>query len=350
MRCRGVEPREDGRVQPGRSLGSMGVHAASPDAASNYWHWARSSCWRTTSSRPRRTLVSRPSGSIAAQSAALLTTRDGPEVSLEQHVRMRRAQGQTVTIVDSGSREAGQPCFDFTTEAICSRTQTSIGRTTRPNPTSSATSGRRTPRSVTSGRRSRSRHVLPVDELIGDIKADQLPPVTWITPRYEVSEHPQYNFCLGEVVDAGDRRNHAGRCGRTRPSSSPGTTTAATIREAPPRIAASGSGSSRSSRHLALCRRGVIDHHLGEFSSVLPASSKGRAWAAHAPRPRRDGSLLRLRLSQPPRPQIRCLFAPTASPEVGVSSLPRSAGQGAVKSLPQAGSGRDQGIVGRDRP
>ena len=25
-----------------------------------------------------------------------------------------------------------------------------------------------------------------------------MPPVTWISPRYEVSEHPQFSFCAGE--------------------------------------------------------------------------------------------------------------------------------------------------------
>ena len=34
-----------------------------------------------------------------------------------------------------------------------------------------------------------------------------LPPVTWITPRFEVTEHPEFNFCHGEnwsteVIDA----------------------------------------------------------------------------------------------------------------------------------------------------
>jgi phospholipase C len=38
----------------------------------------------------------------------------------------------------------------------------------------------------------------PVDDLIRDIRADRLPPVTWITPRFELSEHPEYNFCHGE--------------------------------------------------------------------------------------------------------------------------------------------------------
>ncbi len=36
---------------------------------------------------------------------------------------------------------------------------------------------------------------------------NELPPVTWITPRFELSEHPEFNFCHGEnwstkVIDA----------------------------------------------------------------------------------------------------------------------------------------------------
>ncbi|MGQ0671198.1 MAG: alkaline phosphatase family protein, partial [Actinomycetota bacterium] len=41
-------------------------------------------------------------------------------------------------------------------------------------------------------------HVFPVDQVIDDIRAGRLPPVTWITPRFELSEHPEYNFCHGE--------------------------------------------------------------------------------------------------------------------------------------------------------
>jgi phospholipase C len=51
------------------------------------------------------------------------------------------------------------------------------------------------------------RHVRPVDSVLGDIRAGALPPVTWITPRFELSDHPGENFCHGEnwttqVVDA----------------------------------------------------------------------------------------------------------------------------------------------------
>jgi phospholipase C len=50
-------------------------------------------------------------------------------------------------------------------------------------------------------------HMFPVDDVVTDIEAGRLPPVTWITPRFELSEHPEYNFCHGEnwstkVIDA----------------------------------------------------------------------------------------------------------------------------------------------------
>jgi phospholipase C len=50
-------------------------------------------------------------------------------------------------------------------------------------------------------------HMFPVDRVLEDIRAGSLPPVTWITPRFELSEHPEYNFCHGEnwstkVIDA----------------------------------------------------------------------------------------------------------------------------------------------------
>jgi phospholipase C len=41
-------------------------------------------------------------------------------------------------------------------------------------------------------------HIFPVDNLVRDIEDGRLPPVTWVTPRYEVSEHPVYSFCHGE--------------------------------------------------------------------------------------------------------------------------------------------------------
>lgn len=51
------------------------------------------------------------------------------------------------------------------------------------------------------------RHMFPVDDVVRDIREGLLPPVTWVTPRFELSEHPEFNFCHGEnwstkVIDA----------------------------------------------------------------------------------------------------------------------------------------------------
>jgi phospholipase C len=52
-----------------------------------------------------------------------------------------------------------------------------------------------------------ARHIRPVDRVFRDIRDAALPPVTWITPRFELSEHPEFSFCHGEnwstkVIDA----------------------------------------------------------------------------------------------------------------------------------------------------
>ncbi len=42
------------------------------------------------------------------------------------------------------------------------------------------------------------RHVFPVDDFVEHVEAGLLAPVTWVTPRFELSEHPEYSFCHGE--------------------------------------------------------------------------------------------------------------------------------------------------------
>jgi phospholipase C len=41
-------------------------------------------------------------------------------------------------------------------------------------------------------------HIRPVDDVVRDIRAERLPPVTWVTPRFQLSQHPEYNFCWGQ--------------------------------------------------------------------------------------------------------------------------------------------------------
>jgi phospholipase C len=42
------------------------------------------------------------------------------------------------------------------------------------------------------------RHIFPVDNFVADVDDGRLAPVTWVTPRYELSEHPEWSFCHGE--------------------------------------------------------------------------------------------------------------------------------------------------------
>ncbi len=44
----------------------------------------------------------------------------------------------------------------------------------------------------------RAEHIRPVNDILVDIREGDLPPVTWITPRFEWSEHPEYSMCWGE--------------------------------------------------------------------------------------------------------------------------------------------------------
>ena len=41
------------------------------------------------------------------------------------------------------------------------------------------------------------KHIRPVDRLIQDIYDENLPAVTWVTPRYELSDHPPWSVCYG---------------------------------------------------------------------------------------------------------------------------------------------------------
>jgi len=183
-------------------------------------------------------------------------------------------KGQTVTIVDSeGNEKQVQPCFKFQTEGDLLNNAGINWAYYAADPNQlgyiwSAYSAidqiRNTPQWQD--------HVLPVDRVITDIGKGRLPPVTWIAPRYEVSEHPQYNFCQGEnwstqVIDAimkgpmwkstaifvtwddyGGFYDHV----------------------APPQVDDFGFGIRVPLLVISpYALKGVVDHHLGEFSSVL---------------------------------------------------------------------------------
>ena len=183
-------------------------------------------------------------------------------------------KGQTVTVVDSeGKEKQVQPCFEFQTEGDLLNDAGIDWAYYAADPdqlgyiwSAYAAIGhiRNTPQWQD--------HVLPVDHVISDIRKDRLPPVTWIAPRYEVSEHPQYSFCEGEnwstqVIDAIMK-------------SPMWKSTAIFVtwddyggfydHVAPPQVDDFGFGIRVPLLIISpYAMQGEIDHHLGEFSSVL---------------------------------------------------------------------------------
>jgi phospholipase C len=242
----------------------------------NYWHWAE----RFVLADNFFSSAQGPSFpnhlyAIAAQSGGAHDNprRTGPFRS-SNTFGCDAPTGQTVTIVDSeGHEKQVQPCFDFATEGDL-LTKAGIDwayYAAEPDQLGyiwSAYSAIRHIRETQEWHR----HVHPADDLIDDIRQGRLPPVTWISPRYEVSEHPQYNFCAGEnwstaVIDALMR-------------SSMWKSTAIFVtwddyggfydHVPPPQIDGFGLGIRVPLLVISpYARRGYLDHAVGEFSSVL---------------------------------------------------------------------------------
>ena len=242
----------------------------------NYWHWARkfvlADHFFSSAQGP-----SFPNHlyAIAAQSGG---AHDNPR----RHGRFRSSNtfgcdappGQTVKIVDSEGHELQvRPCFDFLTEGDLLSKAGIDWAYYAADPDQlgyiwSAYSAIRHIRETDQWHK----HVLPVDDLIGDIGADRLPPVTGISPRYEVSDHPIYNFCLSEnwstqVIDA--------------IMTSPMWKSTAIFvtwddyggfydHVPPPQVDGFGLGIRVPLLIISpYAKNSMIDHHLGEFSSVM---------------------------------------------------------------------------------
>ena len=171
------------------------------DQLPNYWHWAThnvlfddffASAWGP--SFPNHLY------SIAAQSGG---ARDNPrrtgffsntfgcDAPTQQLVEVYDSEGNVVKV---------PPCFDFETEgdllhqhhipwAYYAATEQQRGYIWSAY--SAIERYRNHPKRWT-------KYVRPVDRVLADIRNDRLPPVTWITPRFELSEHPEYSFCHGE--------------------------------------------------------------------------------------------------------------------------------------------------------
>jgi phospholipase C len=117
-------------------------------------------------------------------------------------------------------------------------------------------------------------HVKPVDNLISDIERDRLPPVTWVTPRFADSDHPDKpnNLCTGE--------NWSTKVINAIMQSPMWKNTAIFLtwddwggiydHVAPPQVDAFGLGFRVPLLVISpYAKAGTVDHRLGEFSSML---------------------------------------------------------------------------------
>jgi phospholipase C len=147
---------------------------------------------------------------IAAQSGG---THDNPTQDIRLLQQHHRASGlfkawgcdsldsAYVPVEDSeGNVEKVPPCFDFTTEGDL------LMRAGIPWAYYSATnmqngylwSAYDAVKHIREDPRLWQAHIFPVDNITQDINDGLLPPVTWVTPRFELSEHPEYSFCHGQ--------------------------------------------------------------------------------------------------------------------------------------------------------
>jgi phospholipase C len=186
--------------------GAMAFTQYRPDQIPNYWHWARqyvlSDNFYSAAQGP-----SFPNHlfAIAASSAG---TKDIPNNTTNRPNGQVKSWGcdtnerTRILVYDEdggGDPVAVKPCFDIPTvgdELTADRIPWAYyaATTFQRGYIWSAYDAIRHIRETDQW----TEHVKPVDDLLGDIQRDALPPVTWVTPRGEVSEHPEYSMCHGE--------------------------------------------------------------------------------------------------------------------------------------------------------
>jgi phospholipase C len=182
-----------------------------PEDLPNYWHWATEFVLGDNffasaqgPSFPNHLYT------IAAQSGG---THENPIQSLDRLRERHQGTGlfkawgcdsledAYVPVFDSeGIEKRVPPCFDFLTEADL------LMRAGIPWAYYAATqeengylwSAYDAVEHIREDRQVWQSHVFPVSDFVRQAKAGLLPPVTWVTPRFEVSDHPEYSFCHGE--------------------------------------------------------------------------------------------------------------------------------------------------------
>jgi phospholipase C len=251
-----------------------------PDQIPNYWKWAKDFVLGDDffasvlgSSFPNRLFT------IAASSAG---TRDGPNARVPRPSGTAKSWGcdapkaETIPVVDpEGNEVENPPCFDIQTEGDL-LTKAGVGWASY---TASQTQNGYIWSAYNSIAHIRNtdqwaQHVFPVDSLVDDINHDRLPSVSWVAPTFEDSDHPKFktSLCQGE--------NWTTRVVNAIMKSPAWKDTAIFIswdewggfydHVAPQQIDKFGLGFRVPLMVISpYALRGHIDHHWGEFSSVL---------------------------------------------------------------------------------
>ncbi len=182
-----------------------------PSQLPNYWRWAKSNVLSDNffasavgPSFPNHLYA------IAAQAGGALDNPWQPYPSLKKQLDKGLAKswgcdiaqpGSYVEIIDpEGKTVKVDPCFDFRTEgdllraanipwAYYAATNTQLGYIWSAY---SAIDRYRNDPDLW------NTYMRPVDDVVRDIEKGRLPAVTWVMPRFQLSEHPEYNFCYGE--------------------------------------------------------------------------------------------------------------------------------------------------------
>jgi phospholipase C len=249
---------------------------AMPGDIPNYWHWAnRFVLFDNFFSSAQGPSFPNHLYSIAATSGGVHDNPfHNPPVLWDKTWGCDAPPREIVWVyTERHERTAVSPCFDFQTEGdLLSQHGVDWAFYAAPPHRSghiwSAFSAIRHIRETDEWRQ----HVFPVDRFVHDVDGGLLAPVTWITPRFEVSDHPEYSICHGEnwtaqVVDAIMR-------------SPMWRSTAIFIswddwggfydHVPPPQVDRFGLGIRVPMLLISpYARQGMVDHRLGEFSSVL---------------------------------------------------------------------------------
>jgi phospholipase C len=181
-----------------------------PSQIPNYWHWAKEFVLSdnffasaTGASFPNHLFT------IAAQSGGALDNPWQPPSALHDMLSKGLAKSWGCDIAEGGYVEIldpeGQlvrvdPCFDFATLGdLLSKTGVPWGYYAATNTQKGYIWSAYAAIDRYRNNEDRWRkHIFGVDNLIADIKEGRLPPVSWVTPRFELSEHPEYSMCHGE--------------------------------------------------------------------------------------------------------------------------------------------------------